>query len=288
MSTFSDFQQQALHRGQVKRQRMINLIDNITQMNPNERYSNLYIYSPPGLGKSHTVNHFLQQTELDYLSVSGNTSLFALGINLAVTNYMNPERRPIVVHVDDCDEVFKNEQNCNTMKKILDIDKVFVYEKSLSSQRGNLSDVQLAAIDYFREEGKMGFVVPTDNMRFIFTSNFQLPFDDEVAEARRQSKGKAVLMSHRNAIRSRCMVGDFNLTKEEHWGWLADILINTECLSQMNLSEEEKVTILDYTYYNWSRLKERSIRLLEKMSTTMRLYPNSYKTIWDIDYLRVN
>ena len=288
MSQLSNKQIESVQKGRTKRQRMIELISNITQFDQVEKYSNLYIYSPPGLGKSYTVKEYLEGTNLNHISVSGNTSLFALGIQLAVTNYMSQDRPPIIVHVDDCDEIFKNEQNCNTMKKVLDFDKVFVYEKSLSSQWNNLSELQRDAINHFSSEGQMGFVVPTDNMRFIFTSNFQLPIDDEVAEARKKGKSKAILMSHRNAIRSRCKVGDFSLTIEEHWGWISDVVINTNIFSEMNLSDEDKVTILDYLYYNWSSLTERSIRLVEKMAHIMSQYPDNYKNVWDIDYLRVN
>jgi hypothetical protein len=288
MSQLSYKQIESVQKGRIKRQRMIQMISNITQFDQVEKYSNLYIYSPPGLGKSHTVKEFLEETDLNYINVSGNTSLFALGIQLAVTSYMSQDRPPIIVHVDDCDEIFKNEQNCNTMKKVLDFDKVFVYEKSLSSQWNNLSELQRDAINYFSTEGQMGFVVPTDNMRFIFTSNFQLPIDDEVAEARKKGKSKAILMSHRNAIRSRCKVGDFSLTGDEHWGWIADVVMNTNIFSEMNLSDEDKVNILDYLYYNWGSLTERSIRLVEKMAHVMRLYPENYKNVWDIDYLRVN
>jgi hypothetical protein len=212
--------------------------------------------------------------------------VFAFGIQLAVINFLNPEMDLVIIHVDDCDEIFKNEQNCNTLKKILDTDKQFVYEKSLASQWSNLSDVQRMAIEHFGQEGKMGFVVPTHNMRFIFTSNFQLPFDDEVAEARKKSKSKAILLAHKNAIRSRCKVGDFELSQAEHWGWIADAVINTSTINDELIDEELKIIILDFLWYNWSHMKERSIRVVEKMFVTMKQFPDSYKMVWEIDYLK--
>ncbi len=285
-SQFSLKQLNAIEKGRYKREWMLLSIQNITSFNKDDKYSNLYIYSPPGLGKTYSVNQYLKNSTLNFIKVSGNTSMFAFGIQLAVINYLNPERLPIIVHVDDCDEIFKNEQNCNAMKKILDEDKSFVYEKSLSSQWSNLSEVQQAAIEHFGEDGKMGFVVPTDNMRFIFTSNFQLPNDDEVSNARKKSKSKATLLSHLNAIRSRCKVTDFELTKDEHWGWLSDVIMNTDCLTPLDVTEDEKVVILDYVYYNWSYLTERSVRLVEKMTFTMRQFPETYKRVWDISHLK--
>lgn len=283
---FSFKQLEAIENGRRKRQRMMLLVSNITELHQHEKYSNLYIYSPPGLGKTFTVNEFLENSELIHFPVSGNTSMFAFGIQLAVINYENFERVPVIIHVDDCDEIFKNDQNCNTMKKVLDADQKFIYEKSLASQWGNMSDLQRAAVKHFSEEGKFGFVVPTENMRFIFTSNFQLPIDDEVAEARKKSKSKAVLLAHRNAIRSRCKVGDFDLTAEEHWGWMADVLLNTDCLIGENINEVEKGIILNFLWYQWTYLTERSIRLIEKMAITMRQFPETYKRVWEIDYLK--
>jgi len=286
VTNFSMQQLDAIKIGKQKRERMILLVSNITQLHQVEKYSNLYIYSPPGLGKTFTVTEYLNNSQLQYFPVSGNTSMFAFGIQLAVINYLNPDRLPVIIYVDDCDEIFKNDQNCNAMKKVLDAERSFIYEKSLASQWNNMSDIQREAIENFREEGKMGFVVPTHNMRFIFTSNFQLPIDDEVAEARKKSKGKAVLLAHRNAIRSRCKVGDFDLTSQEHWGWIADVVMNEDCLTDEEISKTEKEIILDFLWNNWTHLKERSIRLIEKMAITMRQFPGSYKRVWEIDFLK--
>ena len=51
-------QKEALENGMKKRERMRLLIENITQLQQSEKYSNLYIYSPPGLGKTHMENEY--------------------------------------------------------------------------------------------------------------------------------------------------------------------------------------------------------------------------------------
>jgi len=285
---FNVRQIESMKNARLKRERMKLLVSNLTQLNQDEKYSNVYIYSPPGLGKTHTVNESLRISDLIYFLVSGNTSMFAFGIQLAVINYLNPEMKPVVIYVDDCDEIFKNDQNCNTMKKVLDREQCFTYEKSLASQWSSLSETQKDAIKFFGEEGKMGFAVPTHNMRFIFTSNLQLPFDDEVAEARKKTKSKAILMAHRNAIRSRCKVGDFDLTLTEHWGWIADVVMSSDILNNMVLSDEQKFTILDFMWNNWTSMKVRSIRVIEQMLVSMKQFPETYKMIWAIDYLKTN
>ena len=163
---------------------------------------------------------------------------------------------------------------------------MFTYEKSLQSQWSNLSELQREAIKYHQEEGKMGFQVPTSSMSFLLVSNIQLPTDDEVRLAREKNKGKASLLAHKNAIRSRCMVQDFSLTNAELWGWIADVILNTECLNQFNITDEEKLIILDFLWDNWESLTERSIRLIEKMAIIKNEYPDTYEMVWGIDFLK--
>jgi len=187
-------------------------------------------------------------------------------------------------NIDDCDEIFKNEQNCNTMKNVLDGEKRFVYEKSLASQWSSLGQLQKEAIQHHSEEGKMGFTIPTDNLRFVFTSNFSLPIDDDVRLARQKGGYKSILMAHRNAIRSRCKVADFDLTPQEHWGWIADVTLSPEFLPEIPISK--KNIILEFLWNNWSQLNERSIRSIEKMANLMKYYPDRYKNLWEMDYLK--
>jgi len=277
---------ESLIKGQQKRNRLIELVRNFTLIKQLEKYPHLYIYSPPGLGKTYTVNQYLKTSEVPFFTVSGNTSMFAFGIQIAVINYQISPTVPIIIYVDDCDEIFKNEQNCNTMKNVLDGEKMFVYERSLASQMSNLSDLQKEAIKYYNEDGKMGFSVPTDNLRFVFTSNFRLPIDDEVRDSRNKGKRTSALMAHKNAIRSRCKVADFDLSPDEHWGWISDVVLNTDCLDKINLSKSHKDDILEFMRNNWSRLTERSIRSVEKLGEIINSHPVNYETIWEIDYLQ--
>lgn len=284
---FSPKQIAAIESGKMKRERMKLLVSNVTNIHQREKYSSLYVFSPPGLGKTYTVKEYLQGSEIEWYTVTGNTSLFAFGIQIAVIQFLNPDKNPIVIHVDDCDEIFKNEQNCNTMKRLLDSEKKFVYEKSLTSQWPSLTDVQRDAIRHFGEDGKMGFIVPTENIRFIFTSNFQLPTQDEVSEARKKGKSKAVLMAHRLAIRDRCKVADFDLNAEDHWGWMCDVVLSTNCLSDLDVTLFETLSILRFLWDYWPYLNERSVRLIEKMAATMRTFPETYTSVWEIDHLKI-
>lgn len=285
-NTLNLSQKEALERGKLNRERLKQMVEKISLVKEGDKYPHTYLFSPSGLGKTYTVKNHLLQSDTKFIQVSGNVSMFAFGIQLAVIGYLNPNKESIVIFVDDCDELFKTEMNCNTMKNVLDGDRVFTYEKSLASQWNNLSQLQQDAILNFQGEGKMGFSVPTDNMVFVFTSNFKLPTDDEVRNARKKNQSKMVMLAHRNAIRSRCRVADFDLTKEEHWGWIADVVYNTDCLETWNITLSEKQVMLDFLWYNWDMMTERSIRLMEKMALSIKEQPESYRMVWEIDYLK--
>jgi hypothetical protein len=279
--------EESLKKGIELRNMFIERVSSTVTMNTSNKYRHLYIYSPPGLGKTFTVREMLGELRIHHIELTGNTSIYAFGIMLAVVQYNNPDLLPLIIFVDDSDELFRTEASCNTMKNALDGANKFTYEKSMANLEDKLSDIQLEAVRYFRGEGKSGFEVPTHNLKFIFTSNNRLPLDEEVEKARKKGVAKSPLIVHRNAIRSRCRVLDFDLTKTEHWGWLADVALNTNCLTDLGLDENSTNEILMYVWDNWDHLKEKSIRVVEKMGLTILEQPHNYEKYWRMDFLQV-
>lgn len=274
----------ALDKGKAQRKRLVHVVRKAVKSSPTAAYPHTYIYSPPGLGKTYTVNESLKEAGVPFFELSGAVSMFAFGVSLAVINFMAPKGQKIIISVDDCDGILKNEENINIMKNVLSGKRIFAYEKSLQSQIANLTGIQQDAINFHSSDERMGFTVPTDNMIFIFTSNFRLPDDDEVKDAREKGGSKNVLKVHRNAIRSRCKTMDFDLDKSEHFGWMADVML-TENLNSF-LDEEKKEIILNWVWDNWVSMTERSIRTLEKMAETMCEEPDDYEMSWEIDLLK--
>ena len=283
---FGMTQEEALVKGRQNRTRFLQVVEKLPQIRNEEKYPHKFVFGFPGIGKSYEITKHLNESGTRYLMVTGNVSNFAFGIQLAVINFLNPNQERIIVFCDDVDTLVSTESSCNQLKSALHGPRVFTYEKSLQSQWSNLSELQREAIKHHQEDGKMGFQVPTSTMSFILVSNIQLPTDDEVRLAREKSKGKASLLAHKNAIRSRCMVQDFSLTNGELWGWIADVILNTSCLDQFNMSDEEKLIILDFLWDNWESLTERSIRLIEKMAIIKNEYPETYEMVWGIDFLK--
>lgn len=283
---FEVTQNEAFVKGSQNRLRFLQMVQKLSEIREGEKYPHKFIYGYSGIGKSFEITNHLRSTETNHVTISGVISMYSFGVQLAVINHLNVNQERIIVFCDDIDMLFANETNCNILKSALHEPKMFTYEKSLQSQWSSLSDVQKDAITAHMEEGKMGFQVPTHNMTFIFVSNIQLPTDDEVYEAKMKGKGKASLLAHKNAIRSRCMVQDFSLTNDELFGWIADVIFNTPCLDRYNFQMEDKTKMLDFLWNNWSDLNERSVRLIEKMSIIMIEYPNDYEKVWKIDFLK--
>ena len=246
----------------------------------------IYVYGPPGIGKTYSIKKVLDDNGVKYVFISGNTSMFAFGILLAVTNYLNKQNEKIIVFVDDCDMIFSNETNCNIMKNVLAEPFIFTYEKALQSQMGSLNELQKAAIIFHQTEDKMGFAVPTSNLVFIFTSNYRLPTDDDVKSAREKNQNKSIMLSHKNAIRSRCNVADFDLPNHALWGWIADVVYESDCLNKYGMELSDKEEIVKYTRLKWNHLKERSLRLVEKMAIIKQTNPTEYKEMWDFQFLK--
>lgn len=276
--------EQCLEKGQARRERLIEMINATTQFNPNDKFSSLFLVSDAGMGKSYTVNEHLLRSGIPFYNVNGSTSSFALGLKLACINYNNPNLDNLIVSIDDCDDLVANANSCNLLKQMLDGRREFNYERSLTNQMIGFSDEQIAAIGHFSQEDRLGFKVPVHNMRFIFSSNIELPDDEKVRKSRSRGSSRSVILSHRNAIRNRVINGNFILKPDEHYGWLLDVVYNTSCLDGFNFTDVEKMRIMDFMKMNWDSLTEHSIRTVEKLAQIMVSYPERYESIWILDY----
>lgn len=276
----------ALEKGKQNRNRFLEIVEKLSTIRTDDKYPHNFIYGFPGIGKSFEIRKHLENSGIRHVMITGNVSMFAFGVQLAVINYLNPHQERVIVFCDDVDTLVATESSCNILKSALHGPKLYTYEKSLQSQWNNLSELQKEAIKHHQDDEKMGFQVPTNSMSFLMVSNVQLPTDDEVRTAREKNKSKSSLLAHKNAIRSRCMVQDFSLSNAELWGWIADVVLNTDCLNEQNLTNEDKQEILKFLWENWIYLTERSIRLIEKMTIIMKQYPMTYKSVWEIDFLK--
>ena len=273
----------AIKRGKLVRSRLTKTVERAVSIDPNDIYPHTYIYSPPGLGKTHSVNTQLDAMGIQHYEISGAMSMFAFGVSLAVIRFNRPTGK-IIINVDDCDGIFKNEENINIMKNVLSGSRTFTYNKSVKTLLTQYSELQQAAVEHFSGEEQVGFSIPCNDFIFIFTSNFSLPTDDEAAKAAQKGGTSNIRKVHLNAIRSRCKTVDFNLDKQTHFGWLADVCLNENLVPSVSLQVKEEMLV--FVMEQWDNLTERSIRTLEKMAQVTIDEPVDYKLVWEIDFLK--
>lgn len=284
--TFSTKQLHAIQLGALKRQRLIAVATKAATPSAISRYPHTYIYGPPGLGKTFTVDQAIEKTNIPFYKVVGATSLFAFGVELAVFNYLDKVSSKIIISVDDCDAILDSPKECDVIKNVLSGMRAFKHTKNMSAQMSSFTSIQKEAIEAHSTDDHMGYEVPCDRFVFVFTSNFKLPTDDDVLNARARGGSGIKKIAGQNAIRSRCQTNDFDMDWEEQWGWISDVILNTQCLDVYNVTNEDRIIILDWLYNNWKNLKERSIRTAEKMAELMVQYPDNYKDAWITDYIK--
>lgn len=278
-------QYQHYQMGKKQRKSLTFLGKKVTRVSTDDQYPHYYIYSVPGLGKTHTVKTALEQSDKPHFVISGSISPWAFGTNLATINYNIPEGQEVVVVVDDCDGIFRDNESINIMKQILEGYKQYHYQKDVSKNLGHLPPDVRKAVEAHMSPNQIGFKVPTDRMIFIFTSNEKLPTDDDVTSTRNKGTKSYQRKMHLNAIRSRCQTKDFDLAPLVQWGWIADVILNEDC-DINDIPQNVVDEVLDFTYNNWSEMKTRSIRTFQMMLNEYREFPEDYKDVWEMDYLK--
>lgn len=242
-----------------------------------------WIYSPPGAGKTFTVGKVAELNNIKLVHIQGTASISFLIARLAVEAY-NRKGQEIVVWIDDCDGLFIDNECLEVFKGILDGERnIFSYQKNLETvirgyENGNENAQYIAKCMRYYQNG-LGVEIPTDNMRFIITSNLQLPTAVEAKTNRRKVS--------QSAIRSRVKYVAFNLTSEENWGWLAFIFSNLKSLKstkgvEIEIDDAKKEELLQFIWSNLDEMSGSSMRTVCEMAAKTVNYPNDYVCHWEM------
>lgn len=279
----SSKQKSAIEAGKIKRNRLIRATKQAaSQANFDEKPIHYYIYGPSGIGKTFQTEKAVKETGVITHTISGNVSMMALGINLAVIKYMNPNNKVVII-IDDCDEILKDTANINQFKGILDKNQYSYNKRFHINSVGEEGTLEHAAVLECMQEGRQGFTVDTSNFTFVITSNIKLAYDDTAEEG--DDSKRAARARHLAAIRGRCETKDLDMTKEEKWGNLA--FVTLEDGSNIDCDEQQKIFILEYIWNNWDNMTETSIRTVEKMARTLKLEgEENIKDAFDADFLK--
>lgn len=248
----------------------------------------IYVYSPPGIGKSHFLTQLLEGKDIPHFKINGAISLASFGIGLAVLRYQNQNKEKILVVVDDCESLFGDNDFANTVKNVLEgKNRSYQYNKIQKGWNKGLTDEQRESIEFHSNPKTGGFEVPTDQFVFIFLSNTKLPTDKDI-KAMKSGKPRD-LANHRRAIRSRCKTIDLDLNRELLWGWIAymtetyDIVENR--LAGFADSGKIIAEILNWLFSNRNSTIEFSLRTVQKMAESYVINTEHYEASWEQEFL---
>lgn len=264
-------------------------IERVLDGDSNKRH--IYVYSPPGIGKTHYLTNLLESRGIQHFRVSGSVSFASFGVSLAVLNHQNQDKERIYVVVDDCESLFADGDFTNTLKNVLEgKNRSYQYNKVKSGWMNGLTEEQRQAIGFHQNPGSGGFEVPTDKFVFIFLSNTKLPTDKDV---KGMKLGKTrELANHRRAIRSRCKTIDLDLNREVLWGWVAFMTESNDIVGNRleGFPDKGQITkeILNWLFANRHNTIEFSLRTVQKMAESYVINTEHFEASWEQEFLDLN
>lgn len=268
-----------------------NLTENIIEDFFDDFDSHVYLRGQPGVGKTHIVTTTAENKNVVLMQIDGNITKWAftkkLSVTLKMAGWPASDTKPtqkqtdalprVVVFMDDCPNALDGDF-IDTMKIALDTDEkdFWPYNVSLGAQYKQAEVFEREAMDHFRISGEVGLHLPFYNkVKFIFTMNHALCSEKEAEEYRlsnpRASMKIIANMQHKAALDSRVDYHDLHMTKEEYWGWIADLLINEKILKGATRKDCEEM--LQFLYDNWSNLRDKSVRMVKN-----KLWKNMQKS----------
>lgn len=279
---FSTKQLQAIESGKIRRRQLIKAAEKFAQANLDMDYPHSYIYSLGGLGKTFNVTKAIKKLKIPHAIVSGKISAWGFALMIAVIVHKKKKGVPFRIVVDDCDAILSKEF-INTLKNMLVGDKSLKYTMHVQDYMLDTPEKK-AAYEHFKKP--VGFEVPTDELIFIFTSNFKLPTVNQAQEA--ESKNTGTASNQRildlNAIRTRCKPKDIIFANDqEWWGWLADAVLNDNSVSHL-IDREQQIELLQWMWNNWNRLSGKCLRTINQLADIMK-YDEDYIDEWECDYI---
>jgi hypothetical protein len=224
-------------------------------------HRSVVIYGQSGMGKTHVVTNSLIQHGLvegeDYVVLRSHTTPLMLYVWL----YLMRDENKFVV-LDDCDGILANETGLNLLKAATD--------NSFRQVGWSTSSELFNPITNERIPSSFEF-----NGRVIITTNI------------RPVTGRSRIANHMDAIRSRSAAFKFNLnTLDEQLAQVFFMVLEKDYLSKSedsNISEEEKIELLEFLQTNVSKARRVDLRLPQIVAREMK----SKKENWERRSLRL-
>jgi hypothetical protein len=215
-------------------------------------FRSVIVNGPPGVGKSFSVDAYLQQyaQEDAYKVVAGHMTPLSLYGNLYQFRHAGD-----VLVLDDIDSVFSKLEGINLLKAAMDTKPV--RRINWESSSATVISMGLPAGFEFR-----GSVVLISNIGFN----------------RKQSK----LQEHLDALKDRSYsLKISNGTKEELYQQVCFMVIKKKLLQGYELSGIQQSEILDYIGVNLEKIHKISLRLAMKLASLMKANPTDWRSMAD-------
>lgn len=215
-------------------------------------FRSVIVNGPPGVGKSYSVEKYLQQyAEADtYKVAAGHMTPLSLYGNLY--QYRNVGD---VLVLDDIDSVFEKLEGINLLKAAMDTKPV----RQINWESSSAVVVNLGLPSHFEFKGS---VVLISNIGFV------------------RKKGK--MQEHLEALKDRSYSLHISSnTKEELYQQVCFMVIKKNLLREFDIDAEQQSKILDYIGMNLDKINKISLRLAMKLASLMKANPTEWESMAD-------
>lgn len=286
--TFDSDQVSKMKKGKAMHELLLTTIDEALNHNPFGE--NFCISSPPGMAKTYETQQAMKKLKQPPLLFEGTASFPAFTIELATAVYLHElsgSKEKLRIVLDDCDVLFEP-KNTNATKKMFDQSQKLQYTKLSKNLKSMTTDLQWEAIQHFSSEEHVGFSVPTNNVTFLIISNRHLHTHNEV-ERLMEGEAAHTKATELHAIRRRLNYEQIDMKKEELWGYIANVVWNNTICEKFisDISNTQKLEILEWCEKKWAKVTERNLSLVEKMTKDIVRFPDTYKDVWNNRYLEL-
>ncbi len=215
-------------------------------------FRSVIVNGPPGVGKSYSVDTYLQQyaEEDSYKVAAGHMTPLSLYGNLY--QYRNVGD---VLVLDDIDSVFSKIEGINLLKAAMDTKPV----RRINWESSSAVVMNLGLPSHFEFKGS---IVLISNIGFV------------------HKKGK--MQEHLDALKDRSYsLHISDNTKEELYQQVCFMVIKKGLLKEFELTAEQQSKILDYIGSNLDKLNKISLRLAMKLACLMKANPEEWSSMAD-------
>ena len=240
------------------------------------------ISGPPGVGKSFSIMQEIDKSKVNHIKFSAGSTDSSMVLQLAYNvNRLLPGEQ-LVVLLDDADDVlFRDYQTANKFKFAMAKDEpVFAQDVNMLGTRSQLEKAGrqelVDAIDAFTIPGKVGLVIPMDQVRFVVVCNRN-------CEDRKQFGPK--IWSAAEALVDRVKYKRLDFEWKVSWGWFAHILNNSQPFENVLLTDAQKYEITNWMWVNWEKMRNQSYRTVEEMAEYL-INDSDYLDIWDTTFIK--